>query len=337
MLSWKGALAGAVLALFGSQAWAQQSATLDTIRARGHLLCGSHTGMAGFGQPDSAGVWHGLDVDLCRAVSAAIFGDATKVRFVSLSAQNRFTALQSGEVDMLSRNTTNTLSRDASLGLDFVGVNFYDGQGFMVKKASNITSAAQLDGATVCLVQGTTHEMNIADYFRTHNMTFTPVVLSSTEEMTNAYNNGRCDVQTADQSSLAVTRATSAKPEDNLILPEVISKEPLGPMVRQGDPQFADLVRWSLYAMVAAEELGLTSAGIGQQMDSSNPDIQRFVGKSGDLGQMVGVDNAWAYNIVKLVGSYGESFQRNLAPLGFQRGRNALWTQGGLMYAPPIR
>ncbi len=340
MISWKGALAGAALMLFGAQASAQQAqpqSLIDTIKSRGHLLCGTHAGIAGFAQPDSGGIWRGLDIDVCRAVSSAIFGDPTKIRFVSLTTQNRFTALQSGEVDLLSRITTYSMSRDVSLGLDFTGINFYDGQGFMVKKSLGVTSARQLNGATICILQGTTTELNAADYFRTHNMTFTPVILSTLDEIANAYNSGRCDVQTDDQSSLVVVRATSAKPEDNVILPEVISKEPLGPMVRQGDPRFADLVRWSLFAMIAAEELGLTSANIDQQMGSTNPDIQRFVGKTGDLGQMMGVSNNWAYNIVKLVGNYGESFQRNLAPLGFQRGSNELWTRGGLMYAPPLR
>ncbi len=327
-----------VIGVTAAQAQTSAASTLDAIKARGQLNCGVSSGVAGFSLPDSAGNWRGLDVDVCRAVATAIFGDASKVRFVGLSSQVRFTALQSGEVDILARNTTFTLTRDASLGFDFVGVNFYDGQGFMVRKSANITSARQLNGSTICMQPGTTTELNVADYFRTNNMTFTPVLIEKFDDVNAAFFAGRCDAYTTDQSGLAAVRSTQGdRAGDYVILPELISKEPLGPLVRQGDPRFADLVRWSVYAMMAAEELGLTSANIDQHMNSTNPDIQRFVGKTGDLGKMLGVDNAWAYNIVKLVGNYGESFTRNITPLGVPRGRNELWTNGGLIYAPPIR
>jgi general L-amino acid transport system substrate-binding protein len=312
--------------------------TLDAVRAKGHVQCGVNTGLAGFSQPDSKGAWRGIDVDLCRAVAAAVFGDASKVRFTPLTAQQRFTALQSGEVDILARNTTWSLSRDTSLGLNFVGVNYYDGQGFMVAKKANVKSAKQLNGATVCLQPGTTNELNVADYFRANNMKFKPVVIEKLEEVLNAYFNGRCDVYTTDQSGLVALRASRApKPEDHVILPEIISKEPLGPAVRHGDDRWFDIVRWSLFAMIEAEELGLSSKSVEQQAKSANPAIQRFVGASGDLGKGLGVDNRWALQIVKQVGNYGESFDANLKPLGFERGLNRLWNQGGLMYAPPIR
>jgi general L-amino acid transport system substrate-binding protein len=315
-----------------------QANTFDAIKARGVINCGVNTGLAGFAAPDSQGVWRGLDVDLCRAVAAALFGDATKVRYVPTTAQQRFTALQSGEVDMLSRNTTWTLSRDTSLGLDFVGINFYDGQGFMVKRSLGVKSAKELDGATVCVQPGTTTELNLTDYFRANNLRFTPVVIERLEEVNAAFFAGRCDALTTDVSGLAAVRSTQGpRAEEYVILPEVISKEPLGPTVRHGDSRWADLVRWSHNAMVEAEELGLTSANIDQQMNSQNPAIQRFVGAAGGLGQMLGVDNRWAYNIVKQVGNYGESFARNVTPLGIQRGPNELWTKGGLMYAPPMR
>jgi general L-amino acid transport system substrate-binding protein len=321
-------------------ATAQQSQanTFDAIKARGVINCGVNTGLAGFAAPDSQGVWRGLDVDLCRAVAAAMFGDASKVRYVPTTAQQRFTALQSGEVDMLSRNTTWTLSRDTSLGLDFVGINFYDGQGFMVKRSLGVTSAKQLDGATVCVQPGTTTELNLTDYFRANNLRFTPVVIERLEEVNAAFFAGRCDALTTDVSGLASVRSTQGpRAEEYVILPEVISKEPLGPAVRHGDSRWADIVRWAHNAMLEAEELGLTSANIDQQMNSQNPSIQRFVGAAGGLGQMLGVDNRWAYNIIKQVGNYGESFTRNVIPLGVQRGPNELWTKGGLMYAPPMR
>jgi general L-amino acid transport system substrate-binding protein len=320
--------------LFSSSVFAQS--TLDSVRSKGFVQCGVNTGLAGFSQPDSKGVWRGIDVDLCRAVAAAALGDAGKVRFTPLTAQQRFTALQSGEVDILARNTTWTLSRDTSLALNFVGVNYYDGQGFMVPRKLKVKSAKQLNGATVCVQPGTTNELNLADWFRANRMTFKPVVIEKLEEVLNAYFAGRCDVYTTDHSGLVALRATRAtKPDDHLILPEVISKEPLGPAVRHGDDRWFDIVKWALYAMIEAEELGLSSKNV--DASSANPSIQRFIGASGDLGKMLGLDNKWALNIVKQVGNYGESFDANLKPLGFERGLNRLWNQGGLMYAPPIR
>ena len=312
--------------------------TLESVKKKGFVQCGVNTGLAGFSQPDSKGVWKGLDVDVCRAVAAAVFGDASKVRYTPLTAQQRFTALQSGEVDVLSRNTTWTITRDTSLGLNFVGVNFYDGQGFMVPRKLNVKSAKQLNGATVCVQPGTTTELNLADYFRANRMTFKPVVIEKLEEVLNAYFAGRCDVFTTDVSGLVSVRGSRApKPGEHVILPEVISKEPLGPAVRHGDDRWFDVVKWSLFAMIEAEEMRLSSKTIDQAAASKDPAVQRFVGATGDIGKMLGLDNRWALNIVKQVGNYGESFEANLKPLGFERGINALWTQGGLMYAPPVR
>ncbi|HEX4927789.1 MAG TPA: amino acid ABC transporter substrate-binding protein [Burkholderiales bacterium] len=320
-----------------SQAAAAQS-TLDAVRSRGYVQCGVNTGLAGFSQPDSKGVWRGIDVDVCRAVAAAVLGDAGKVRFTPLTAQQRFTAIQSGEVDILSRNTTWTLSRDTSLGLNFAGVNYYDGQGFMVPKKLGVKSAKELNGATVCVQPGTTTELNLADYFRANGMKFRPVVIEKLEEVMSAYLSGRCDVFTTDVSGLVALRASRVPdPAAHVILPEVISKEPLGPAVRHGDDRWFDIVKWSLFAMIEAEELGLTSKNIDAQTKSANPAIQRFVGASGDLGQMLSLDNKWAYKIVKQVGNYAESFDANLKPLGFERGLNRLWNQGGILYVPPIR
>jgi len=329
--------AGAALAIAVSAAKADAQ-TLDAVKAKGFVQCGVNTSLPGFSAPDSQGVWRGIDVDICRAVAAAIFGDANKVRYTPTTAQQRFTALQSGEVDLLARNTTWTLARDTSLGLDFVGVNFYDGQGFMVPRKLNVKSAKELNGATVCVQPGTTTELNLTDYFRANKMTFTPVVIEKLEEVVAAYFSGRCDVYTTDVSGLASTRATMASnANDHVILPEVISKEPLGPAVRHGDDRWADLVRWSFNAMLEAEELGITSKNIDSMMDSPNPAIQRFVGKTGGFGQMLGVPENWAYNIVKQVGNYGESYERNIGPLGIERGINKLWKDGGLQYAPPLR
>ena len=355
------AVAVAVLAILGAGA-AHAQGTLEAVQKKGFVQCGVNGGaVAGFSAPDSQGVWKGLDVDLCRAVAAAVFGDANKVRYTGLTAQQRFTALQSGEVDILSRNTTWTITRDTSLGLNFVGVNFYDGQGFMVptkmrakggkpaakadKKGAakgaaqgGITSAKQLNGATVCVQPGTTTELNLSDYFRANGMTFKPVVIETLPEVLNAYFSGRCDVFTTDVSGLVSSRASRApKPEEHIILPEVISKEPLGPAVRHGDDRWFDIVKWSLFATIEAEEMDLSSKNIDQKASSKDPSVQRFVGATGDIGKMLGVDNKWAYNIVKQVGNYGESFDAHLKPLGFTRGLNNLWTKGGLMYAPPIR
>ena len=330
-------IAGVVAGLAFAGAVQAQS-TFDAVKAKGFVQCGVNTGLAGFSQPDSKGVWKGIDVDLCRAVAAAVFGDASKVRYTPLTAQQRFTALQSGEVDLLARNTTWTITRDTSLGLNFVGVNFYDGQGFMVPRKLNVKSAKQLNGATICVQPGTTTELNLADYFRANRMTFKPVVIEKLEEVTNAYFSGRCDVFTTDVSGLVSVRGSRApKPDEHVILPEVISKEPLGPAVRHGDDRWFDVVKWSLYAMLEAEEMGLTSKTIDQALASKDPAVQRFVGATGDIGKMLALDNRWAFNIVKQVGNYGESFEANLTPLGFERGINALWTKGGLMYAPPIR
>ena len=323
-----------------AQAQAPQVASpvFDAVRARGHVMCGVSPGVPGFSMPDAQGNWRGIDVDICRAIAAAMFGDATKVRYTPLTAQQRFTALQSGEVDILSRNTTWTFQRDVQLGIDFVAINFYDGQGFMVPRRLNVRSARELGGATVCVQPGTTTELNLADYFRANNLQFTPVVIERIDEVTAAYFAGRCDVYTTDVSGLASIRVSSApNPADHVILPEVISKEPLGPAVRHGDQRWADLVRWSFYATLEAEELGLTSQNIDQNLTSTNPAIQRFVGATGDFGRMLGVDNRWAYNIIKQVGNYGESYQRNVTPLGIERSVNRLWRDGGLQYAPPLR
>ncbi|MBM3354595.1 MAG: amino acid ABC transporter substrate-binding protein [Betaproteobacteria bacterium] len=312
--------------------------TLEAVQKKGFVQCGVNTGLAGFSQPDSKGVWKGLDVDVCRAIAAAVFGDATKVRYTPLTAQQRFTALQSGEVDLLARNTTWTVTRDTSLGLNFVGVNFYDGQGFMVPKKLNVKSAKQLKGATVCVQPGTTTELNLSDYFRANGMTFKPVVIEKLEEVTNAYFSGRCDVFTTDVSGLVSVRGSRApNPNDHVILPEVISKEPLGPAVRHGDDKWFDIVKWSMYAMIEAEEMGLSSKTIDQAGSSKDPAVQRFIGASGDIGKMLGVDNKWAANIVRQIGNYGESFEANLKPLGFERGLNQLWTKGGILYSPPLR
>jgi len=333
-----GAMAAAFTLAAAGIAEAQQAPTFDAVRARGVLNCGVSTGVAGFSNPDSQGVWRGLDVDGCRAVAAAMFGDASKVRFVGTTSQNRFPALQSGEIDLLVRTTTWTLAREASLGFQFAGINFYDGQAFMVKRDLGVTSAKQLDGATVCVQPGTTTELNLADYFRTNRMAFRPVVIESVEEIRQAFISGRCDVYTSDSSSLASFRATQGpNAEQYVMLPEIISKEPLGPVVRKGDQKWFDLVRWVFFAQIAAEELGVTSANVDQMLTSQNPEIQRLLGVTGGLGQMLGVDNRWAYNVIKQVGNFEEMWERNITPIGVPRGINALWTKGGLMYAPPIR
>jgi general L-amino acid transport system substrate-binding protein len=331
------ASAALAIGIGAAPADAQQS-TFDAVKAKGFVQCGVNTGLAGFAAPDSQGVWRGLDIDLCRAVATAMFNDPEKVRFTPLTASQRFTALQSGEVDVLARNTTWTLSRDTSLGLDFLATNFYDGQGFMVPRKLNVKSAKELDGATICVQPGTTTELNLTDYFRANNMKFKPVVIEKLEEVEAAYFAGRCDVYTTDASGLAATRNSRApNPKDHVILPEIISKEPLSVAVRQGDSRWADLVKWTFFATLEAEELGLNSKNIDQHLKSENPSIQRFVGTAGDFGQMLGVDNKWAYNVIKKVGNYAESYERNIAPLGLERGVNRLWKDGGLMYAPPMR
>ena len=331
----------AAVTLAGVATAAYAGKELDAIKARGQLICGVSTGVAGFASADSQGKWTGIDVDVCRAVAAALFGDADKVKYVPTTAQQRFTALQSGEVDLLARTTTYTLTRDTALGFDFTGVNYYDGQGFMVNKKLGVKSAKELNGATVCVQPGTTTELNLADYFRANKMSFKPVVIEKIEEVRAAFFAGRCDVFTTDASGLYATRAANAPtPDDYIILPEIISKEPLGPVVRHGDNQFADIVRWSLFAMIEAEEYGITSKNIDEMMKSDNPTIKRILGVTPGMGKALGVYEKWVYNIIKQVGNYGESFDRNVgmgSPLKIARGQNELWTKGGLQYAPPIR
>ena len=331
--------AGLLAAAAALPALAQQPAdTVAAIRARGMLTCGVAPSTAGFSIPDSRGEWRGIDVDSCRAVAAAVLGDATKVRFIPASTQQRFTMLQSGEIDLLVRSTTWTLGREAALGLAFAGVNFYDGQGFMVKRASGVTSARALDGATVCVQPGTTTELNMADYFRANRIRFTPVIIDNIEELRAAFIAGRCDVYTNDASSLASFRTSQGvNAEQYVLLPEIISKEPLGPVVRKGDWKFFDVVRWSHFAMVNAEEMGINSTNLATFNDSGNPDVQRFMGRSGDLGKQLGLNNDFAVQIVRQVGNFSEVWERNITPLGIQRGINNLWTKGGLQYAPPMR
>jgi general L-amino acid transport system substrate-binding protein len=330
---------GALPAAAQQPAAAPAGGTIEAIRSRGSLVCGVNTGLAGFAQPDSQGVWRGFDVDYCRAVAVALFNDANRVRYVPTTAQNRFTALQSGEVDILARNTTWTLSRDTSLGLDFAATSFYDGQGFMVKRSANVGHARELDGATICVQPGTTTEQNLADWARANNIRFTPVVIERLEDNISAYLAGRCDAYTTDVSGLAATRSAQATPNDHVILPEVISKEPLGPAVRHGDQRFTDLVRWIHFGLITAEELGITSQNVVQATaNDQRPDARRLLGRTGELGGMLTVDNAFMGNIIRAIGNYGEIFDRNLAPIGLQRGPNALWTTpGGLQYAPPFR
>jgi general L-amino acid transport system substrate-binding protein len=336
--------AAACVATVLVSAAADAGPVLDAIKARGAVICGVPTGIAGFAAADSQGKWVGLDVDVCRAVSSALFGEPDKVKYVPLTSQQRFTALQSGEVDLLSNNTTITLQRDTALGLDFTAITYYDGQGFMVPKKLGLKSAKELNGATVCVAPGTTTELNLADYFRANKMSFKPVVIEKVEEIRAAFFSGRCDVYTTDVSSLAATRVANTPapltPDDFIILPEIISKEPLGPMVRHGDHQFTDIVRWTQYAMIEAEEYGITSKNVDEMAKSDNPSIKRILGVTPGMGKALGVDEKWVYNIVKQVGNYGESFDRHVGAgslLKIDRGVNKLWTQGGLQYAPPIR
>jgi ABC-type amino acid transport/signal transduction systems, periplasmic component/domain len=316
-------------------------ATLDDVKKAGVLRCGVNTGLPGFGYQDDDGSWKGFDVDYCRAVAAAIFdGDASKVQFTPLSAVQRFPALQNNEVDMLARNTTWTMNRDTALGLNFVGVNYYDGQGFMVRKDLNVTSALQLSGATVCVQSGTTTELNLTDYFRSNNMEFQPVVIESQNDVNSAYEQGRCDVLTTDASGLYASRLEMANPDEHVVLPEIISKEPLGPLVRQGDEQWFDIVKWVHFGLINAEELGVTQANVKEMVNSDNPDIRRLLGQDGNFGADIGLSNDWMVNVISAVGNYGEIFDRNIGPdtpLKIQRGLNALWTKGGLQYAPPVR
>jgi general L-amino acid transport system substrate-binding protein len=327
---------GAMLALP-----AHAGRTVDAIKARGHMVCGVNTGLAGFSQADSAGRWSGLDVDVCRAVAAAMLGDPDKVRYVPLTAQQRFTALQSGEVDMLSRNTTFTLTRDASLGLHSTAVTYYDGQGFMVPTKSNIKSAKQLKGQTVCVQSGTTTEKNLTDYSRGNNLNIRPVVFEKVEAATGAYFAGRCIAYTTDASGLASVRNQEARvPADHVILPELISKEPLGPMVRRGDDEFLAIVKWTVYGLLEAEEYGITQANLGEMATSKDPVVGRLLGTTEDTGRLLGLDKEWLARAIRATGNYGEIFERNVgpkSPLGLPRGLNNQWDQGGLMYAYPVR
>jgi general L-amino acid transport system substrate-binding protein len=333
-------LAGAV-ALIGTAGVAgAQTKTLDTVKSRGSLTCGVNIGLAGFSQPDDKGNWTGLDVDYCKAIAAAVLGDATKVKYVPTTAKERFTALQSGEIDVLIRNTTWTTARDSSLGLIFAGVNYYDGQGFMVKKALGVKTAKELNGATVCVQTGTTTELNLADYFKANKMTYKPVVFEKLDETVQAYLAGRCDVYTTDQSGLYSIRVQQPKPDDHVVLPEIISKEPLGPSVRQGDDQWLTVVKWVHYALINAEEAGITQANVGEMLNSTNPEVKRILGKDGELGKGIGLGNDFVVNVVKAVGNYGELFERNVGSgsrLNIARGLNNLWNKGGIQYAPPLR
>ena len=309
-------------------------------RDRGQLVCGANGTLAGFGRPDPQGNWTGFDVDFCRAIAAAIFNDPTKVKFVPLSAKDRFTALQSGEIDVLSRNTTWTLSRDTTLGANFTGVTYYDGQGFLVKKSLKVNSALELNSASVCVQTGTTTEQNLADYFKGNNMKYEVIAFGTADEAVKAYESGRCDVFTTDVSGLYAERLKLANPADHSVLPEVISKEPLGPMVRHGDDQWFDLVKWVLFAMVDAEELGITQKNVDDMAKSDKPELKRAFGTDGNLGEQLGLTKDWVIRIVKAVGNYGEAFDRNVgagSKLGIARGLNQLWNKGGIQYAPPIR
>ncbi|MCG7364332.1 amino acid ABC transporter substrate-binding protein [Roseomonas sp. ACRSG] len=333
-----GGLATILTALAAPAAAQPATDMVAAIRARGALNCGVTPSTVGFATPGTDGRFRGMDADYCRAVAAALLGDAEKARIQPTTTQQRFTQLQSGEIDMLSRVTTWTLSREASLGLAFAGVNVYDGQGFIVKKASGVTSAKQLDGASICMQPGSTTELNAADWFRTNNLRMTPLLIEDIEEARKAFFSGRCDAYSTDSTSLAALRYNQgANAEQFVVLPEIISKEPLGVAIRKGDWRFYDIVRWTHFALLAAEEMGLTSANIDNQANSANPDVQRFLGKTGDLGKMMGLEPDWAVRVVKAVGNYGEIWDRNLAPLGIQRGINNLWTKGGLHYAPPMR
>jgi general L-amino acid transport system substrate-binding protein len=329
------------LAAVGALAGAASADTLADVKARGELICGVNTGLTGFAAPDASGAYQGFDVAICKAIAAAVLGDATKVRYVPTTGETRFTALASGEVDVLVRNSTWTFSRDTDLKFDFVAVNYYDGQGFMVRKDLGVTSAKELDGATVCIQTGTTTELNLADFFKANNITYTPVTVQDDSEAQRQYLAGACDAYTTDASGLAASRATLPDAENHIILPEIISKEPLGPLVRHGDNNWGDIVRWTFYALVAAEELGVTSANVNEiGASTNNPEIKRILGAEGDMGKMIGLDPEWAKRAIAASGNYGEIFAANIGestPIGLARGLNAQWTQGGLMYSPPFR
>ncbi|MDS4069132.1 MAG: amino acid ABC transporter substrate-binding protein [Candidatus Competibacter sp.] len=333
-------LTTATVVLLLATGTAHAGATLNAIKERGFIKCGVSDGLPGFSYADEKGNYNGIDVDVCRAVAAAVFGDSTKVKFTPLTAKERFTALQSGEVDVLSRNTTWTSSRDSAQGMNFTGVTYYDGQGFLVNKKLGVKSAKQLDGATVCVQAGTTTELNLSDYFRNHKMKFTPITYEKSDESAKSLESGRCDVLTSDQSQLYAQRIKLAKPDEYVVLPEVISKEPLGPAVRHGDDDWFDIVKWTLFVMVDAEELGINSKNVEEMKKSTNPDVKRLLGVEGDKGKDFGLANDWMAVVVKQVGNYGEIFDRNVgqgSPMKIERGLNALWNVGGLQYAPPVR
>ncbi|MBO1013192.1 amino acid ABC transporter substrate-binding protein [Achromobacter sp. SD115] len=332
------AICALALAAVSSQAFA--GPTLDTVRKRGYLQCGVSTGIQGFSAPDSKGTWHGLDVDMCRAIAATVFNDATKYRLTPLTTQARFTALQSGEVDVLTRNVTPTMARDTTLGLLSVAVNYYDSQGVMVSEKLGVKKLRELDGATVCVQPGTVTELDLADWFRSQSLRFKPVVIEKYDEIVRAFSAGRCDAFTSDKSQLAASRMTLENPDSYVILDENISKSPLGPMVRQGDDNWINIVRWSLNAMLEAEEFGITSSNVDAQLKANSPNVQRILGVTPGMGRNMGVDDKWAYNIVKQVGNYGESYERNLgmsSPMKLPRALNAQWRDGGLMYGWPVR
>ena len=339
--SFLSALCGAAMGI-GAVASANAATTLEAVKAKGFVQCGVSQGLPGFSNADDSGKWTGLDVDLCRAVAAAVFGDAEKVKYSPLSAKQRFTALSSGEIDILSRNTTWTMTRDTQLGLNFAGVNYYDGQGMMVPTALGVKSATELDGANICTNTGTTTELNITDYFRTNGMSFNLVAFEKADEVVAAYDAGRCDVYTTDRSGLAAQRGKLTQPDSHVVLPEIISKEPLGPVVRQGDDQWFNIVRWSLNAMINAEELGISSSNVNMKKFQSKlaPSVARLIGKEGKFGEELGLSNDWAYNIIMQVGNYGESYEKHVGlntPLKLARGVNSLWSKGGILYAAPIR
>jgi general L-amino acid transport system substrate-binding protein len=332
-----GAVVGVFLAFVAAPADAQ---TLAAVKQRGHLICGAHIGAPGFSQPDSKGEYSGFDSDHCRALAAAIFGDGNAIRFRPLTSQQRLTALQSGEIDVLIRTTTWTMGRDAASGLNVTNTTFYDGQGFLVRKKLGLKSAKELSGASICVTTGTTNELNLVDWARTNGITVQAVVIEQNDQTQKAYESGRCDAYTTDASQLAGIRTGLAKPEEHVVLPDVISKEPLGPFVRHGDDQWFDIVRWTMFALVEAEELGVTAKNVDEMLKSPNPAVQRLLGVTGGFGKMIGLDDRWAYNAIKAMGNYGEIFERHLgknSPLQLERGVNALWTKGGLMYAPPVR
>jgi general L-amino acid transport system substrate-binding protein len=333
------ALAGLCLAA-ALPAVAQAQATLERIKQRGHLICGTSQGVAGFSLPDAQGQWRGFDTDLCRALAAAIFNDQEKAKYISLASKDRLTVLQSGEIDVLSRTTTWTLGRDAGFGLNFTAINYFDGQGFLVRKSTGVKEIKALNGASICVAQGTTTELNLADYFRNNSMKYEVIAYAGLDETIQAYEPGRCDAYTTDLSQLAANRMKLKAPAEHDLLPEMISKEPLGPWVRQGDDAWFDIVRWTVYAMLNAEEFGITQANVDEMVKSTNPEIKRLLGAEGKFGEGLGLTNDWVVRIVKAVGNYGESFDRHLgakSPLNLPRGMNRLWTQGGLQYAPPVR